>query len=193
MHTIPIGSALLVLSVMLFAEATDGPENFPRLDATSKAPSYHTNAGNLKYVNPLIGTQGGDPNDNGGMIPSVAPPFAMTRWTPQTRENYISQVPYSNWDDRIHGFQATHQPAIWMGENGHVTLMPGLGDEVQPLFQKRGLAFKKSDESSTPQPLSNLETNARLAQEGPRQYQIPSKMGQTVARGEVWTMALAMY
>jgi hypothetical protein len=22
-----------------------------------------------------------------GMIPAVAPPFAMTRWTPQTRQN----------------------------------------------------------------------------------------------------------
>ncbi|KAL7893238.1 glycoside hydrolase family 92 protein [Trichoderma sp. SZMC 28014] len=149
MHTLPIPSALLVLSLSLFAEATTGPAHFPRFDETSEAISYHANAGNLQYVNPFIGTQGGDPNDNGGMIPSVAPPFAMTRWTPQTRENYISQVPYSNWDDRIHGFQATHQPAIWMGENGHVTLMPGLGDEIQPLFQKRGLAFKKSDESST--------------------------------------------
>ncbi|EHK50168.1 glycoside hydrolase family 92 protein [Trichoderma atroviride IMI 206040] len=149
MHKPSIPSALLVLSLKLFAEASTGPERSPRLDETSETTSYHANAGNLKYVNPFIGTQGGDPNDNGGMIPSVAPPFAMTRWTPQTRENYISQVPYSNWDDRIHGFQATHQPAIWMGENGHVTLMPGLGDEIQPLFQKRGLAFKKSDESST--------------------------------------------
>ncbi|PTB66784.1 glycoside hydrolase family 92 protein [Trichoderma citrinoviride] len=112
---------------------------------------YHANAGVLHHVNPLIGTRGYDPNDLGGMIPSVSPPFGMTRWTPQTRENFISQVPYNDRDRRVHGFQATHQPAIWIGENGHVTLMPGLlGDEVRPLFQHRGLAFRKEDERSAP-------------------------------------------
>jgi putative alpha-1,2-mannosidase len=50
----------------------------------------------------------------------------------------------------MHGFQATHQPAIWVGENGHVALMPGLGDEVRHLFQQRGLSFRKEDERSTP-------------------------------------------
>lgn len=112
-------------------------------------PDYHSNAGVLKYVNPLIGTYGVTPNANGGMIPSVCPPFGMTRWTPQTRENFISQLPYSDGDRLMHGFQATHQPAIWMGEAGQVVLTPGMGD-VQPLFQNRGLAFRKEDERSTP-------------------------------------------
>jgi predicted alpha-1,2-mannosidase len=149
MRPLFISLAQLVPPLVLSAVATSTLEHFPYRNTENGVTSYHANAGILKYVNPLIGTQGGDPNDNGGMIPSVAPPFGMTRWTPQTRENYISQVPYSNWDDRIHGFQATHQPAIWMGENGHVTLMPGFGDVIQPLFEKRGLAFKKSDEIST--------------------------------------------
>ncbi|KAH9993919.1 glycoside hydrolase family 92 protein [Xylariaceae sp. FL0662B] len=111
---------------------------------------YHANAGVLKYVNPKIGTYGVSPNDNGGMIPSVSLPFGMTRWTPQTRENYISQVPYHDADAYIHGFQATHQPAIWMGELGQVVLAPGWGKEVKPLFHQRGLAFRKEDEISTP-------------------------------------------
>lgn len=110
---------------------------------------FHENAGVLEHVNPLIGTYGTSPNGNGGMIPSVAPPFAMTRWTPQTRENFISQVPYGDSDRIIHGFQATHQPAIWMGEAGQVVLAAGMG-RVQPLFQNRGLAFRKEDEKSTP-------------------------------------------
>ncbi|KAL6694053.1 glycoside hydrolase family 92 protein [Trichoderma pleuroticola] len=118
--------------------------------AASINSDYHANAGVLQYVNPLIGTRGYDPNDLGGMIPSVSPPFGMTRWTPQTRENFISQVPYNDRDRRMHGFQATHQPAIWIGENGHVALMPGLGDEVRHLFQHRGLSFRKEDERSTP-------------------------------------------
>ena len=27
---------------------------------------------------------------SGGMIPSTGPPFAMTRWVAQTRQNYVS-------------------------------------------------------------------------------------------------------
>ena len=52
---------------------------------TTLASSYHSNAGVLQFVNPKIGTYGITPNGNGGMIPSVSPPFGMTRWTPQTR------------------------------------------------------------------------------------------------------------
>jgi putative alpha-1,2-mannosidase len=54
---------------------------------TSEAStSYHDDIGVLRWVDPRIGTYGVTPNGNGGMIPSVSPPFGMTRWTPQTRE-----------------------------------------------------------------------------------------------------------
>ncbi|KAL7933003.1 glycoside hydrolase family 92 protein [Trichoderma chlorosporum] len=146
-------SACLIPSLAFFTIALSSPNDPPfepsPLAATVNS-DYHANAGVLQYVNPLIGTRGYDPNDLGGMIPSVSPPFGMTRWTPQTRENFISQVPYNDRDRRMYGFQATHQPAIWIGENGHVTLMPGLGDEIRPLFQHRGLSFRKEDERSTP-------------------------------------------
>ncbi|KAI0532848.1 glycoside hydrolase family 92 protein [Xylaria digitata] len=113
-------------------------------------PNYHDNAGVLKYVKPHIGTYGTSPNDNGGMIPSVSVPFGMTRWTAQTRENYISQVPYHDNDSFVHGFQATHQPAIWMGEFGQTVIAPGWTDEIKPAFEQRGLAFRKEDEVSSP-------------------------------------------
>jgi putative alpha-1,2-mannosidase len=111
---------------------------------------YHEDAGVLKYVNPHIGTYGTSPNDNGGMIPSVGVPFGMTRWTAQTRENYISQVPYHDGDSFVHGFQATHQPAIWMGELGQTVLMPGWTNEIKPAFEQRGLTIRKEEERSTP-------------------------------------------
>ncbi|KAI1323041.1 glycoside hydrolase family 92 protein [Xylariaceae sp. FL0255] len=115
------------------------------------APSnYHNNSGMLQYVNPHIGTYGITPNGNGGMIPSVSVPFGMTRWTAQTRENYISQVPYNDLDSYIHGFQATHQPAIWMGELGQTIIAPGWSEEIKPAFEQRGFAFSKADEVSTP-------------------------------------------
>ncbi|KAI1493476.1 glycoside hydrolase family 92 protein [Biscogniauxia mediterranea] len=115
-----------------------------------KGKGYYANAGVLDYVNPRIGTYGSSPDDNGGVIPSVSVPFGMTRWTPQTRENYISQVPYHDADTFIHGFQATHQPAIWMGEIGQVVVTPGWSREIKPAFEQRGLSFRKDDETSTP-------------------------------------------
>ncbi|KAI7370429.1 hypothetical protein KC354_g1281 [Hortaea werneckii] len=125
----------------------------PYLPALATAPAlaktYHDDVGVLRYVNPKIGTYGVTPNGNGGMIPSVSVPFGMTRWTPQTRENFISQCPYNNMDGHIHGFQATHQPAIWMGESGQVVINPGVGD-VRSQFAQRGHSFRKENEVSTP-------------------------------------------
>jgi hypothetical protein len=55
----------------------------------------------------LIGNGGDSPNGSGGMIPSTAPPFAMTRWVAQTRQNYVSMTPYNDTDTSIHGFQVS--------------------------------------------------------------------------------------
>lgn len=97
----------------------------------------------------MIGNGGDTPNGSGGMIPSVAPPFAMTRWVAQTRQNYVSVTPYNHTDTAIHGFQGTHQPAIWMGESGQVVVAPGTG-AVKAAFEERGLTFSKDSEVSTP-------------------------------------------
>lgn len=93
----------------------------------------------------LIGNGGDSPNGSGGMIPSTAPPFAMTRWVAQTRLNYVSVTPYNYTDTSIHGFQGTHQPAIWMGESGQVTVSPGAG-EIRSKFEDRGMAFSHDRE-----------------------------------------------
>ncbi|KAJ2988311.1 hypothetical protein NUW58_g4048 [Xylaria curta] len=134
----------------LIATKPLGVRKEPNRDDAPRRMNYHENAGVLKYVNPHIGTYGTSPNDNGGMIPSVSVPFGMTRWTAQTRENFISQVPYYDNDSFVRGFQATHQPAIWMGELGQTVIMPGWSDEIKPAFEQRGLAFRKRDEFSTP-------------------------------------------
>ena len=96
----------------------------------------------------MIGNGGDTPNGSGGMIPSVAPPFGMTRWVAQTRQNYVSVTPYNHTDRVIRGFQGTHQPAIWMGESGQAIVVPGVG-KVKPEFENRGLAFNKEGESAT--------------------------------------------
>ncbi|TFK34481.1 glycoside hydrolase family 92 protein [Crucibulum laeve] len=101
----------------------------------------------IDHVNLLIGNGGDTPNGSGGMIPSTAPPFGMTRWVAQTQVNYVSATPYNWTHNTIHGFQATRQPAIWMGESASIALVPGLvqggvPEKVKVDFEERGMKFK---------------------------------------------------
>jgi putative alpha-1,2-mannosidase len=57
-------------------------------------------------------------------------------------------LPYNETDTYIHGFQGTHQPAIWMGESGQVVVVPGTG-AVKDKFEERGMAFIHEDEVLT--------------------------------------------
>ena len=97
-------------------------------------------------VNPMIGTTGPSVYDYGGMIPGVATPFGMTHWTAMTRENKISVYSYNHADKTIQGFLGTHQPAIWMGDYGYVSLMPSIGE----LQTSRKLPFSHQKEISAP-------------------------------------------
>ncbi|KIJ59754.1 glycoside hydrolase family 92 protein [Hydnomerulius pinastri MD-312] len=140
--------ALAVLSCLLSAAA---PKDVP-----SAFQSPYSDA--VDHVNPLIGNGGESPNGSGGMIPSTAPPFAMTRWVAQTRQNYVSVTPYNHSETSIHGFQGTHQPAIWMGESGQVVVVPGAG-KVLPKFEDRGMQFSHDNEVVSPSYYS-VELNA---------------------------------
>ncbi len=102
----------------------------------------------IGYVNPLIGTERSSIG-YGGTMPFAGPPFAMTDWTPQTRQNKISVTSYEYDDRAISGFIGTHQPAIWMGDYGYITLMPEVG-ELRTTPEARGLAFSHSEETARP-------------------------------------------
>jgi putative alpha-1,2-mannosidase len=65
----------------------------------------------VDWVNLYIGTGSGQIG-YGGTMPFVTPPFGMTDWTPQTRQNKVSGVSYKYEDTAISGFIGTHQPAI---------------------------------------------------------------------------------
>lgn len=88
------------------------------------------------------------------MIPSTAPPFAMTRWVAQTTLNYVSVTPYNITKNIIHGFQGTRQPAIWMGESGPVIVVPGVSrgntTTLKTTFEDRGLTMRRETEIVTP-------------------------------------------
>ncbi len=82
-------------------------------------------------------------------MPFVTTPFGMTDWTPQTRQNKISVTSYNFDDTTISGFIGTHQPAIWMGDYGYVTVVPQVGAlRVTPEARK----LKYSHESETARP-----------------------------------------
>ena len=98
----------------------------------------------IDWVNLYIGT-GSGPIGYGGTMPFVTPPFGMTDWTPQTRQNKVSGVSYKYEDTTISGFIGTHQPAIWMGDYGYVTLMPEI-DNLKTSPEDRKLPFTHSDE-----------------------------------------------
>ncbi len=78
----------------------------------------------------------------------MAPPFGMTRWVAQTRKDWVSVNPYNHTDSVIHGFQATHKPAIWMGNSGQFVVVPGAG-EVRSVFEERGMNFRHDNEVTT--------------------------------------------
>jgi predicted alpha-1,2-mannosidase len=98
----------------------------------------------VDWVNLYIGTGSGQIG-YGGTMPFVTPPFGMTDWTPQTRQNKVSGVSYKYEDTAISGFIGTHQPAIWMGDYGYVTLMPEI-DDLKTSPEDRRLPFTHADE-----------------------------------------------
>ena len=110
--------------------------------------AYAAHRDAVSYVDPLIGTQK-SAIGYGGTMPFVTPPFGMTNWTAQTRQNKVSITSYNYDDKTISGFIGTHQPAIWMGDYGYVTLMPQTGAlRTDPAGRK--LPFQHSTELARP-------------------------------------------
>src|ERR1700756_3928094 len=102
----------------------------------------------VSYVNPLIGTKR-SAIGYGGTMPFVTTPFGMTDWTPQTRQNKISVTSYNFDDTSISGFIGTHQPAIWMGDYGYVTVIPQVG-ELRTTPESRKLPYSHGSETARP-------------------------------------------
>jgi len=120
------------------------------------APCFSQNHAAAKqevdYVNPLIGTAAtgfAKGLDGGGTMPSVGPPFAMTNFVAQTGESKMSRMNYFYEDSSIIGFLASHQPTVWMGDYGYVSVMPQTGT-LKVLPAERALRFSHSNEVSTP-------------------------------------------
>lgn len=118
-------------------------------------------------VNPIIGTTGPLGVANyGGVCPWVTPPHGMTHWTPMTQENGISHLPYRNEQRTLIGFMGSHQPTVWMGDYGFLTLMPETGARaVRPV--DRGLHMIQDTEISKPYTYSVQLENTNSPAQGP--------------------------
>ncbi|CAN5366553.1 GH92 family glycosyl hydrolase [soil metagenome] len=106
----------------------------------------------IDYVNPLIGTPYAGFKkglDGGGTVPAVGTPFAMTNFLAQTAEPKMGLNAYVYEEKSIMGFLASHQPTVWMGDYGYVSVMPQIG-ELKLLPKDRALPFEHSDEVSHP-------------------------------------------
>ncbi|TKY87178.1 hypothetical protein EX895_003855 [Sporisorium graminicola] len=123
----------------------EGPDTVSAVESAR----YRDRIGTLQWVDPRIGTNGPDPSEYGGMVPSVALPFAGVRSVPMTRENLVSGCAYHD-NDTVHiGFLASRQPAIWMGDYGFATIFAGQG-EVKLGKHERGHKYIRSQEYVSP-------------------------------------------
>ena len=79
-------------------------------------------------VNPLVGSDSTYEFSHGNTYPSVALPFAMIQWTPQTDS---SSWIYQYHATKIQGFRGTHSPSVWMGEYSSFTIIRPSGNAPQ--------------------------------------------------------------
>ena len=93
------------------------PEGQVRYDPTSGRRQPDT----LRYIDPLIGTEGSG-SQYGGMMPYTGVPFGSFHMVPMTRLNRVGQLSFNQADDTLLGFILTRQPAIWMGDWGEVRI-----------------------------------------------------------------------
>src|SRR5258708_3180700 len=106
----------------------------------------------VDYVNTIIGTPFAgfaEGLEGGGTLPAVGRPYAMTNFLAQTGESKMGRTSYVYEDKTIMGFLASHQPTVWMGDYGYVSVMPQVG-ELKVLPADRALPFDHASEVTRP-------------------------------------------
>lgn len=77
-------------------------------------------------VNPLQGTDSRYTYSRGNTLPLITRPFGMAAWCPQTDEAGGRWFFHPS-HRQLQGLRLTHQPSPWIGDYGHLTLMPQSG------------------------------------------------------------------
>jgi predicted alpha-1,2-mannosidase len=97
----------------------------------------------LQYVNPLQGTASSFHFSNGNTLPLVARPFGMAAWSAQTDEaggGWFFHPAHRHFE----GLRLTHQPSPWIGDYGHLTILPQSGP-LALSASKRSSSFRQHE------------------------------------------------
>jgi predicted alpha-1,2-mannosidase len=115
------------------------------LTLSAFCPSSSAQTALADWVNEYIGTA-----NEGQTFPATGPPFAMTQWTPQTREGNVKCVsPYYFSDNRIQGFRGSHfLSGSCTQDYGSLTIMPESGP-LKLGAAERASAFSRDTEKAT--------------------------------------------
>lgn len=81
----------------------------------------------LDYVNPQQGSDSEFHYSTGNTLPLAGPPYAMTHWSIENRDDVRFFTPRSRC---FHGIRATHQPSPWIGDYGTFLILPQTGPEL---------------------------------------------------------------
>lgn len=106
------------------------------------------NDGLVSYVNTLQGTNSSWDLSYGNTYPTIAMPFPVHSWSPQTGKNGDGWK-YTYNAKTIRGFEEVHQCSPWMGDYGVFSLMPVI-DSLQVDEAKRASTFKHENEIAKP-------------------------------------------
>nr|WP_262915213.1 GH92 family glycosyl hydrolase [Niabella ginsengisoli] len=102
----------------------------------------------VDYVSTLQGTNSSWDLSYGNVYPTIALPFPVHSWSPQTGKNGDGWK-YTYKATTIRGFQQVHQCSPWMGDYGVFSLMPLTG-ELKVKEDERASAFKHENEIAKP-------------------------------------------
>ena len=102
----------------------------------------------VEYVNTLQGTNSSFGLSRGNTYPTLAMPWGMNFWTPQTGENRNGWI-YQYSAKTIRGFRQTHQCSPWTNDYSAFSLMPVSGKLVVNQ-NDRALSFSHDNEVAKP-------------------------------------------
>jgi predicted alpha-1,2-mannosidase len=102
----------------------------------------------VQYVNPLVGSDSKFRLSNGNTYPTIALPWGMNFWTPQTNRNGSGWI-YQYNTQKIRGFRQTHQPSPWIKDYGAFSIFATTGKGVFGQSRRKS-SFSHNTEISMP-------------------------------------------
>lgn len=102
----------------------------------------------VHYANTLQGTNSKYELSYGNTYPATSVPFAMNTWTPQTGKNGEGWK-YQYFENKIRGFQQSHQCSSWVNDYAVFSLMPVTGKLVVT-DEDRATSFSHKNEIAQP-------------------------------------------